>query len=119
MLLIRNADHPNSRQTVTLGGNLVNLHFKYNTRNSSWYLSVLDSSNNDIILSGLKVMPNQNLTGRYNVEGLLSGNLWCIRNSNDFSPVDRNNLGEDKSYSIYWIPSEEEVEVDINELIQL
>lgn len=82
-------------------------------------MSVKDSSNNNTIISGLKVMPNQNLTGRYDIEELLSGNLWCIRNSNDFSAIDRYNLGEDKSYSIYWIPSEEEVEVNIDDTIQL
>lgn len=119
MLLIRNPNSPNSRQTVTLGDNLVNLYFKFNIRNQSWYITIKDSSNENTILSGVKVMPNQNLTGRYILEELSGGNLWCIRNSNNFSDVGRSNLGEDKTYSVYWISSDEEIEVNIDDLIQL
>lgn len=119
MLLINNPDHPNSKQTVTLGDSLVTLYFKYNSRNKSWYIDIKDSTDTDAIIDGIKVMPNQNLTGRYILNDLAGGNLWCIRNTQDYTSIDRDNLGEDKTYSIYWVTDEEEAEAGVDEYIQL
>lgn len=65
------------------------------------------------------IVPNQNLTGNHIVEELSEGNLWCLKNSNTKKPLGFDNFGDEKDYRLYWIPSEEEEELGINELVQL
>lgn len=113
---------PNSAwhsQDVTVSGVLLDLTFKYNTSDESWYVDIANPSGASI-LDGLKVMPNQSLTQRYSyTNGLPDGNLWCIRRKNDLSAVSRDNLGIGKTYELWWVSSEEEKELNIDGTIQL
>lgn len=118
-LKILTSSEPYSEQRVTIGGISLTLTFKYNSRNSSWYMDIKDGSNTNTILSGIKIMPNQNLTGRYILKNFPSGNFWCIRQKNDFTPINRDNFGSDKVYALYWLTSQEEGEAQIDNKIQL
>lgn len=120
--MANNIKVPNSawhEQAIIVSGTVIRLIFKFNTADQSWYIDILDNSGNGI-LYGLKVMPNQNLTGRYNtLQNLPDGNLWCIRDKNDTSPVGRDNLGIGKAYNLVWYSSAEEEELGINGRVQL
>lgn len=113
---------PNSAwhtQEISVEGSLLNITFKYNTADAGWYIS-LSTINDNLILGDTKVMPNQSLTGRYKyLEGLPSGNLWCVRRKNDFSPISRDNLGIGKTYELWWLSAAEEEEVGVDGTIQL
>ena len=61
MLFINNSSTPYSEQRVTLGNSSYVFVFKYNTRNDSWYITLLDSSAQVEILSGIKLEPNLSL----------------------------------------------------------
>lgn len=106
-------------QRVSLSNSLFNLIFKFNSVSQSWYLDIVSISGRDKYLLGLKIVPNQNITGRFISEALSEGNIWCIKHTNTTEPLGFSNFGEDKDYRLYWIPTEEERELRIDELIQL
>ena len=106
-------------QVVSLSNTLFTLTFKFNFFNQSWYLDITSVSGKDKYLTGLMIIPNQNITGRYLVDELSEGNLWCLKSSNTKEPLSFDNFGDEKDYRLYWIPSSEEKELGIDELIQL
>tara|TARA_R110002126_G_scaffold34517_8_gene106828 strand:+ start:1007 stop:1366 length:360 start_codon:yes stop_codon:yes gene_type:complete len=119
MLLINIPDSPYSEQNITLDGLTLQLILKYNIINSSWYLDIKTGSGKSEILSGIKVTPNRNLTGRHLVQELSGGDLWCLRSKNDFSPIDRDNFGEGEAYNLLWIPNSEVEEAELDGILQL
>jgi len=106
-------------QIVSLSNSLFKLTLKFNSVNQSWYLDISSVSGREKYLTGIMIVPNQNLTGRYIVDELSEGNLYCVKNSNTKEPLGFSNFGNNKDYRLYWIPSNEERELGINELIQL
>lgn len=106
MLYINNSNAPYSEQRVSLGGVLYTFSLKFNVRNKAWYLSIFDSSGNNPLIKGIKIMPNQNLTGRYINSGIV-GNVWCVRVKSDDSPINVNNLGSDGVYRLVWLSDRE------------
>lgn len=119
MLLINTPDEPYSSQRVTISGTTLTLTLKYNSRNTSWYLDIKTGSNSKEILTGIKIMPNQNLTGRYVLPLLPEGNFYCLRTQNRFDDIDRDNFGNDKVYQLFWASTEDEEELGIDGSIQL
>lgn len=108
-----------SEQQVNIGLDQITLILKFNSRNNAWYLDIKDSSADAEILSGIKVMPMQNLTGRYILDNFPSGNIWCMRQNSVSDPIGRDNLGTDKDYGLWYFSNEEEEELGINGNIQL
>lgn len=119
MLLINNPENSYSEQRLVIGNSSVTLVIKYNVRNESWYLSILDSSGTLEYLSGVKIVPNQNLTGRYILDGNIGGDIWCLRVKNDYSPIDYNNLGRNKTYRLAWISDGDMRQLGVEDVIQL
>lgn len=102
---------------VSLSGKYVLMKFKYNQRSDCWYLDIYESDNETVIISGIMIKPNQNLTGRYILPSLPSGNLWCFRKQSASGEVGKNGLQGD--YGLLWVPSSEELEVNINDRISI
>lgn len=111
---IGNSASPYSSQRVNLSGTIYTLVLKYSFRMGCWYLDVLNGDGTKVILAGLKVVPNQNLTGRYNPNPLPDGNLWCLRRQNTNSGIGRLNLGAEREYALYWLTPEEESRFNTN-----
>lgn len=110
---------PNFTQEIVLAGLTYNILFTFNDSDKAWYLSISDSRLTSLV-SGIKVMPNQNLTKVYSYLNIFpDGDIWCLRLKNDFSPIGYENLGIDKSYEIVWIPSNEVIERGLENVIQL
>jgi hypothetical protein len=116
-ILIREDSYHSQR--VSLSNSLFNLTFKFNSVNQSWYFDITSISGRDKYLTGIMVVPNQNLTGNHIVKELSEGNFWCLKSSSTKEPIGFNNFGEKKDYRLYWIPSSEEEGLGINELVQL
>jgi hypothetical protein len=119
MLLINIPDSPYSEQNITLDGLLIKLILKYNVISSSWYLDIKSGSGVTNLLSGIKITPNRNLTGRHLIDELSGGSLWCLRTKSDLSPISRGNFGEGKTYGLFWISDYEIEEVGLNGVLQL
>lgn len=118
MLYINNADSSYSEQRVTLGSSVYTLKLKYNVRNKGWYLGILDSSGTEELLTGLKLVPNQCLTSRYIIDGF-EGGLYCLRVKNDFTSLDRYNLGRSKVYRLAWLSDDEVSGLGVEDYVQL
>lgn len=117
--IIRTLDSPYYDQTVTLSNNTYNLLFKFNTSDLAWYLTIRDEQLN-IIVSGIKIMPNQNLTKRFDyLQKIVGGNIWCFRRKKDFTPIGRDNLGYQNTYELWWLTSQEEEDFNYDGVIQL
>lgn len=118
MLFINNSSTPYSEQRVTLGASSYTIIFKYNSRNDSWYISLLDSSGQDEIIKGVKLEPNQAISNRYILNDF-EGVLVCLRVSNDFSPLTFNNFGRGKTYRLAWVSPEEANTFGVDNAVQL
>jgi len=100
---------PESYQNISLDGIEYRLRLTYNTRDKHWRMSLLDLDNNYII-AGIKIMPNQNLTWKYNyIAGMPSGSFYCLRLKNDYSDVGRDNFGYGKTYQLFYMPLVEDL----------
>lgn len=106
-------------QDLTLGEEGYTITFSFNISDDAWYLDIQRLSG-EVLYQSLKVMPNQNLTGRsaYN-EKMVGGNIWCMRVIGDLSPIARDNLGIGEVYELWWITTEEAIEGEIYGAIQL
>jgi hypothetical protein len=114
MEYIKIPDNPESFQVISLSGQEYVVQLTYNTADAHWRLSLLDL-NYKAIVAGLKVMPSQNLTWRYRyIEGMPSGNIYCMRYKNDFSDVGRDNLGLGKTYQLVYLTEQEDQQIGFN-----
>lgn len=112
-------NRPFFSQEVILGETSYVLTLKFNTSDEAWYLSISYPEGTQL-LNGIKLMPNQNLTGAFSyLERLTGGDLWCVRLKNDRSPLGRDNLGIGKTYELVWISSQEAVQEQIDGITQL
>ena len=116
---IRIPDSAYSEQQVNLADTVLTFTLKFNSRNSAWYLDIKDAANTSDVKTGIKVMPNQNLTGRYLIDELQNGNIWCLRQQSTFDDIDRENLGINEAYGLWYLTSSEEEELQIDGVIQL
>lgn len=115
---IKTPDSAWHSQDVTLSGRTYTITQKWNIRDNSWYIDIERPTGE--ALYGLKVMPMQNLTGRYKYKSFLDGgSLWCMRVKQDFSPITRDNLGVGKIYELWWLTDQEAEELGIDGTIQL
>lgn len=95
-----------SEQEVSLSGVKYNFIFRYIGRDQRWRIDIFDN-NKDPIIHGIKIMENQDLTGRYNLPSFSNGNLYCLRVKQDLTPVSRDNIGLGKAYNLLYFSNEE------------
>lgn len=84
-----NSNFPWQNITIVLSGVVYVLTFRYNTRSSRWEMDIADGSNN-VILSGIIMLINQDLTYQYKtaISNLPVGTFFIIDNTNkDIQPT--------------------------------
>lgn len=92
---------------VTLNGNRVFITISFNTRDSMWYLDITDRNNTDIV-SGIKVVPSQDLVTKYlNLATLLGGTMFCIDTKLSGNNVSRDTFGTDKQFQLWYYTAQE------------
>ena len=100
-------------KTITINGNSFFITYSFNTRDSRWYFDMVDRNGIDII-SGIKILPQQNLTRKYiQVNEYLAGNIYCINTNFDGSDVTRDNFGTDRKFQLWYFTTGEEEELGI------
>lgn len=97
-----------TRQIVSLSGKSYVFDIQYNTRSLRWYINL--ELNGQQIINSLKVIENINLTGRYLIDDLSEGNLYCVRVKETSEPAGRDNVGLGKDYELLYLTNEEVVE---------
>ena len=101
---------------IVINGIVLNFTIAYNTSDDvnndgygAWYFDIQDRKFNDII-SGVKVLPIQNLTSRYlSLNTLLDGDIWCMNNKDKTADINRSNFGTDKKFQLMYFSNEEMV----------
>lgn len=106
-------DNTYQEKLLTLNGNSLFITYSYNTRDNRWYFDIVDRNDIDII-SGVKILPDQNLTGKYlDVNNLLNGNIYCVNTRLDGTDITRDNFGTDKKFQLWYLTSEEEADIGV------
>ena len=118
-LQIKVEDNAYQSKIVTLNGNSLTFTFSYNTRayesgaQGRWYFDIVDRNGNDII-SGVKILPQQDLTSKYvRVNSLIGGNIYCVNTKVDGRDVTRDNFGTDKQFQLWYFNTTEETELGL------
>ena len=107
-LQIKVEDNPYQEKLISLNSNSLFLTLSYNTRDSRWYFDIVDRNDLNII-SGVKVLPSQNLTSKYlNANTLIGGNIYCVDTKFSSNDVTRDNFGTDKQFQLWYYTTEEE-----------
>ena len=70
-------DFPNYSYTTTLDGKEYKLNFRFDVRESSWYLKISKLDGN-VLVSGIKMVSWLDLIFQYTKEDLPIGNLYLI-----------------------------------------
>lgn len=106
-LLIPTPENSYSQITVTLGGQSYSIIYTFNEVDERWRIS-LYTGQEEPIIEGLKVLENQFLLWRYNLEQFDHGDIACVQLApNTTNPVSRDNLGIGKEYSLVYFTNEE------------
>jgi hypothetical protein len=109
-LQIKVEDNPYQEKLTSLNSNSLFLALSYNTRDSRWYFDIVDRNDLNII-SGVKVLPSQNLTSKYlSINSLIGGNIYCVDTKFSGNDVTRDNFGTDKQFQLWYYTTEEEGE---------
>lgn len=111
---IKVEDNPYQETLITLNGESLYITIMYNTSDDtantgkgSWYFDIANR-NKEAVLSGVKIIPFQNLTGKYlHVNRLLDGALWCVNTKDGTSDIGRDNFGTDKDFRLWFISNTE------------
>lgn len=77
--------------TVTLDNDVFVFIFDYNERTDSWNLSI-ETSDNESLISGLKLVLETNLLELYADSRLPKGELICIDNTGSLDKIGRDDL---------------------------
>lgn len=99
-----------------IDGNIFNFKIYISKSSGRWYLDIRDEDLNEI-LSGLKLMPFQNLTKRYKSVNrpLFDGDIWSMPVDPDFTSLEEvtiDNFGPDLKYGIFYLTETESTEMD-------
>ena len=111
---IKLGGNPYEEKLITLNGDSYYLTVMYNSSddvnndgNGAWYFDIADRNKTEII-SGIKIIPSQNLTSKYlSLSSSLGGDLWCVNVKDDTADIGRDNLGENKKFRLWYISNTE------------
>lgn len=88
VLELPTSEFPNYSYTTGLDGKEYKLHYIYNVRNASWYLSIY-KTDGTLLLSGVRLVPWLDLLFIHPKTELPLGNLYLLPTSSEYptSPV--------------------------------
>lgn len=105
---IKIEDSTYQSRLISLNSNSLFFIMTYNTRDGRWYLDIEDRNKINVI-SGIKILPLQSMTGKYvNVRTLIGGNIYCIDTRLSGQDINRDNFGTDKQFQLWYYTTEEE-----------
>lgn len=94
-----------SEQNISLNGVTYRFEFHFNGRDERWRMDIY--LEDTPVIKGIKIMENQSLLGRYNLEDFDHGDIFCFRMEEDGNPVGRDNLGISKPYQLVYYSNDE------------
>ena len=108
---IRVSESAYQEKLITINRQKMFITLSFNTRDNRWYIDLVDRNKDDII-SGVKITPNKNLTGKYvDVHNLLGGDLVCVDTKVSGKDIEKDTFGTDKQFQLLYISNEEQEEL--------
>lgn len=109
-----NPDQTYQEKLVTLNGKSLYLTIAYNTSDDlldnglgAWYIDIADRNKQEVV-SGIKILPIQNLTARYlQLHKMLGGDIWCVNIKDSSAEISRTNFGTDSQFQLWYMTEEE------------
>lgn len=98
-------------QNISLLNTSFQVTLKYNSTDKLWRFSLKTPEN--VVVKGVPLVANTNLTGKYKFDVLRGGNFWCLRKKVTTEPVKFDNLGFDKDYGLFFLTTTEEKEIGL------
>lgn len=96
-----------SEITVSLGGETYNIVYTYNEIDEAWRLS-LYTYEGDVVVEGVKIVANQFLVWRHQLELFNHGQIACFKFAlNSKRPPTRDNLGIGKEHTLVYLTNAE------------
>ena len=106
-LELKVSDNAYQEKLITLNGNSFFFTYTFNTRDQRWYFDMVDRDAIDII-SGVKIMTNQDLTSKYiNVASLIGGEIYCVNQRANEDDITRDNFGNNKQFVLWYFEAGE------------
>ena len=99
-------DLPFFTQVTTLDGISYLLSFRWNQRESCWYLSIALQDETPLA-DGIKIVCNVYLLRKFVDIRLPPGQLMAIANNNDTSPPGIDELGQDRRVTLLYLTVDE------------
>ena len=84
--------------------------FRWNALNKFWVMGIYDGSNIPLI-SGIKIVPDFDLTEQFVTSGLFTGDIFCLAIMDIFDRIQRYDMGR-KAELFYY------TEAELNALLQ-
>src|SRR5271169_3860917 len=104
MMIIPFKDPGSWVEQIQLTGIFYNLHFYWNALNEYWVMDIFDTNGN-VIIYGIKVVVNWNLTGQFIISGMPKGDITCQNVLGNFDTIQRFDMGVvDETF--YYEPEE-------------
>lgn len=102
MIKINIPDSSWSESRMSLDGRLYTIEFRHNSRDDRWRLDIYYQG--EPVIRGLKLMENQEVTDRYILDNWNPNTyLIAVRMKNTLNLINRDNLGINKTYELYFI----------------
>ena len=113
MIKFKITDSPSQEKPVTLNKTTFYIRITFNTSDDYWYIDLSDKNDNDIV-NGIKILPNQFLTRKYlDLEDVFGGGaLMCYNNGSSDDGIGRDNFGTNKQYILLYLTAAEVAEYD-------
>lgn len=95
------AEAENTSVEITLQGETYEHRYKWNARNSSWYMSILKED--VLLISGIKILPEVALNKNYNhIEGMPQGWFLVPPSEATEESINLKNFGIDKTFPLLF-----------------
>ena len=97
------SDIPAYQFSIDLESVNYNFNFRYNTRLNRWFMNILDTEEN-VLLSGVKVLINFDLTYKYRYKDIPPGSFFCIDETGANQNPEREDLGN--THKLLYVEAE-------------
>ena len=77
---------------ITLSQEVFLLNFTWNSLNEYWLMDIANG-NNQVLVYGIVVVPNFDLTKQFPLKGMPKGNIVCINITEEWGPILRFDMG--------------------------
>lgn len=105
MLSISMPDSADSTSPVTLGGEVYDFDFNFNSVDKVFRLDIYYRQK--LIIGSIDLKLGSLLTDKYNLEDFSHGELFLAKTKETDLPPNRDNIGVDKSYELIYVTNEE------------